>query len=354
MNQSQRALQIWPILINAAHNRQVLNYQSVGDLIGMPPIALTQPLGLIMNYCAGHQLPPLTLLVVGKETGRPGPGLTTVGDPDQDRENVFSYNWYGLKPVEEADLVGKTTTSYQKRQITDSLLDFEKQIDPDTLIPTLVPEAEEFVINNPYAFAMAISLDRGTKAEIIWTIPYYIYKQLGHLDPYEIDLLSLDELAKIISLLPKKPRYKTDAPRTIKELTSNIISDYEGEASKIWTKKSASEVNNFFQSIFGVGPGIANMAVLLIEKAYNIKFSDLDRKSMDIKPDVHTMRVLYRLGAAEEISEDAAVNAARKLNPDFPGEIDGPLWTIGREWCFAQNPECSNCPMGGVCRKINV
>jgi endonuclease III len=234
------------------------------------------------------------------------------------------------------------------------LRSFNQEIDPKELFPTLLPEAADFVLNNPYAFAMAISLDRGTKAEIIWTIPYYIYQQLGHLDPYEIDLLSLEDLEEVISKLPKKPRYKTAAPRTIKELTSKIISDFEGEASRIWTNKSSSEVNNFFQSIFGVGPGIANMAVLLIEKAYHIQFSDLDRKGMDIKPDVHTMRVLYRLGAAEEISEGAAVNAARKLNPDFPGEIDGPLWTIGREWCFAQNPACSDCPMGEVCRKTNV
>lgn len=37
------------------------------------------------------------------------------------------------------------------------------------------------------------------------------------------------------------------------------------------------------------------MAVLLIERAFDIRFPDVDRSAMDIKPDVHTMRVLYRL-----------------------------------------------------------
>lgn len=239
-------------------------------------------------------------------------------------------------------------------KVREALLSFGKEIDPLALFPTLHPEAGKFVLSHPYAFALAISLDRGTKAEIIWTIPYDLYQQLGHLDPYEIDLLSLDQLADIISKLPKKPRYKTDAPRTIKELTHLIVTDYDGDASKIWTNRKASDVNRFFQSIFGVGPGIANMSVLLIEKAYSIRFSDMDRKIMDIKPDVHTMRVLFRLGAAEEISESAAIDAARNLNPEYPGEIDAPLWIIGRKWCHAQNPACSNCPMGSVCRKVSV
>ena len=102
------------------------------------------------------------------------------------------------------------------------------------------------------------------------------------------------------------------------------MSAFNGDASLIWRGKSAFEVKSVFQSIYGVGQGIANMSVLLIEQAYEIQFPDLDRRFMDIKPDVHTMRVLYRLGAAEEISETDAVSAARKLNPDYPGEIDGP------------------------------
>ncbi|MFO7943064.1 MAG: hypothetical protein R6U51_02010 [Anaerolineales bacterium] len=102
MNRTQRALQIWQILIGAAHNRQVLTYGILGEFVGMPPIALSQPLGLIMEYCDDKGLPPLTLLVVQTEGGKPGEGLTTVDDPDQDREKVFNFNWYGLEPLESS------------------------------------------------------------------------------------------------------------------------------------------------------------------------------------------------------------------------------------------------------------
>lgn len=82
--------------------------------------------------------------------------------------------------------------------------------------------------------ALAISLDRGTKADITWTIPYYLYKQLGHLDPNKINSLTVDELNTVFLTLPHKPRYITDAPRTVKELTNLVVSAFNGDASLIW------------------------------------------------------------------------------------------------------------------------
>jgi hypothetical protein len=75
------------------------------------------------------------------------------------------------------------------------------------------------------------------------------------------------------------------------------------------------------------------VGVLLIEKAFSLKFPD--KSFMDIKPDVHTMRVLYRLGVSENQNETSAIWSARKMNPSFPGELDNPLWAIGRNWCKA-------------------
>ena len=242
----------------------------------------------------------------------------------------------------------------QRKDLVAQLLSFGKTSDPADLFPVLVPEAAEIIKADPYAFAMAVCLDRGTKADIIWTIPYWILQDLGHLDPYKINQLSLEDLGKVVDKLPKRPRYRTAAPRTIKEFTGLVVTAYDGDASKIWVGKSAFEVKSVFQSIYGVGQGIANMSVLLIEQAYDMEFPDLDRRFMDIKPDVHTMRVLYRLGASEDITEQAAIAAAREMSPDYPGAIDGLLWTLGREYCFAHHPNCGRCPMKSVCAMVGL
>lgn len=238
-----------------------------------------------------------------------------------------------------------------QEKISSSLLDYASRVDPRDLFPSLEEGATDFALNDPYAFCVATCLDRGTKAEIIWTIPYWISKDLGHLDPKKISLLSKKAMTALVDRLPKKPRYVDAAPRTIHEITKIVVEKYKGDATRIWSGKRATDVRKEFLRVFGVGPGIANMAVLLIEKAYGVRFSDLDRRQMDIKPDVNTMRVLYRLGAAPVVDPATAMKAARQLNPAFPGEIDGALWMIGKHWCKASNPNCQECPVTGVCPK---
>lgn len=237
------------------------------------------------------------------------------------------------------------------KTVTKALLDFSKSIQAEELFPVMVPEAAEIVASDPYAFSIATCLDRGTKADIIWTIPYDMKKKLGHLDPYKIHGMSLEELAALFKSLPRRPRYVNDAPRTVQDLTRIVVEECGGDAANIWIGKHAAEVKRTFLSIYGVGPGIANMAVLLIEQAFPIRFNDLDRPRMDIKPDVHTKRVLYRLGMSDRDDEAAAIEATRRMNPGWPGALDGALWWIGRYYCRPTNPDCLNCPVASACAK---
>lgn len=238
----------------------------------------------------------------------------------------------------------------QLTAITDALLEFGKTVDPEALLPTVIPEAAGIVAHDPYAFCISTCLDRGTKAEIIWTIPYDIKNALGHLDPFRINNLSLDGLTLLFAQLPRRPRYINAAPRTLKELTRIVVEECAGDASRIWKGKRASEVKRTFESIYGVGPGIASMGILLIEKAFLVQFED--HWNMDIKPDVHTTRVLYRLGVSSQETVEAALEASRRMNPAFPGMVDSALWEIGRNWCRPTAPICRRCPVEKVCAKV--
>jgi endonuclease III len=233
------------------------------------------------------------------------------------------------------------------QRIRARLLEIGKEIDPRKCFPTLVPEAADLIYQSPYAFCLATCLDRGMKAEVIWTIPYWIRQALGHLEPRRVYVLPMARVEALVGQLPKRPRYVNDAPRTIHEITATIVERFDGDATRIWQGKRAVDVIKTFQSVHGVGPGIANMAVLLLERGFGVRFPDHAR--MDIKPDVHTTRVLYRLGVATNIGERDAIEAARSLNPSYPGEVDFPLWVIGREWCGAAEPLCSRCPLAAVC-----
>jgi len=106
MTRSERAMQVWQILVGAAHNRQTLTYGQVADYLEFEGAGvLAQILGCIMDYCDSKGLPPLTCVVVNQTTGLPGSGLTTVENLPRDREAVYNHNWFGMYPVQVADFV---------------------------------------------------------------------------------------------------------------------------------------------------------------------------------------------------------------------------------------------------------
>jgi endonuclease III len=233
----------------------------------------------------------------------------------------------------------------------EKLLEFAKEVTAEELVPVLERDAGE-IISDPFAFALAGVLDRGTKAEVIWTVPYYLKKQLGELDPYFFANASIEELDAIFRKLPRKPRYISDASITVKGLAEIIVNEYDGQAQKLWENRSSKDVKATFERIYGVGPGIASMIILLLERWFKIYFDDIDHRNMDVKPDVHIIRVFQRLGFISELTSTAALEAARNLNPEFPGALDAPAWYIGRNWCTAFMPKCNQCPVTKVCPKI--
>lgn len=93
MTRFERAVQIWPVLAHCATHRQVLSYELLGRLIGVPRAGLGQLLELIQAYCLQRDLPALTSIVVSAETGLPGVGFTGAENVPAAQARVFAHNW---------------------------------------------------------------------------------------------------------------------------------------------------------------------------------------------------------------------------------------------------------------------
>lgn len=105
MTQSQRASQIWPLLVCAARDRKIYTYKEVAEALGMPRAwrSIGGFLHPIMLLCRENEVPPLTVLVVNRTTGLPGVGLTTAGELTSERvkteqEKVFAHDWSWITP----------------------------------------------------------------------------------------------------------------------------------------------------------------------------------------------------------------------------------------------------------------
>jgi|SRR6266511_4625313 len=95
MSAAERAAQIWSVLALAAHNRQILTYEIVGRLIGVPARGLGHLLEPIQSYCLVNKFPPLTILVVQEGTGIPGSGFTAASANEFSKKQleVFAFDW---------------------------------------------------------------------------------------------------------------------------------------------------------------------------------------------------------------------------------------------------------------------
>ena len=98
MRANERATQIWSVLALAAYNHQVLTYDIVSKLIGVPARGLGQLLEPIQSYCLLHRIPPLSILVVSGTTGMPGVGFVAAQDIPREQLRVFSHDWLSESP----------------------------------------------------------------------------------------------------------------------------------------------------------------------------------------------------------------------------------------------------------------
>jgi hypothetical protein len=102
VTKSERAAQIWPLLMLCASQRRTLTYDILGRLIGVPRQGLGQLLEPIQSYCILHQLPPLTSLVVSDSSGLPGEGFIGASDVPAAQAKVFTRDWLLTPPPDSA------------------------------------------------------------------------------------------------------------------------------------------------------------------------------------------------------------------------------------------------------------
>ena len=199
----------------------------------------------------------------------------------------------------------------------------------------------------PFAFLIGAAFDSGIPWKKAWEIPYQI-AQRDMLEPYTIAKAADSELDALLNNLPVKPRYSRDSVRTLRDAAELAI-EFDGDASGIWKDSTPGVVESRLRRIHGVGPGIAAMAVRLLHDEYG--FFRGYEPEIDVKPDVHVLRVFKRSGLTSLEDESLAVKAARRLSPQFPGELDWPAWNIGQHWCHSSGPACPDCPLTQVCPK---
>ena len=93
MKRTEKAVAVWALLSLSATKRQILTYQLLAQLIGVPRSDLGRLLEPIQSYCILSNLPPLTSIVVETRTGRPGDGFIAASNLPQAQAETFAHDW---------------------------------------------------------------------------------------------------------------------------------------------------------------------------------------------------------------------------------------------------------------------
>jgi len=93
MDRYEKAAQVWSMLAEAAKSRKVLYYSDIDS--SNPQMVGKLYLEPIQSYCLLEDLPALTVLVVGRATGKPGTGFIAVEREDipSETQRCFNFDW---------------------------------------------------------------------------------------------------------------------------------------------------------------------------------------------------------------------------------------------------------------------
>ena len=151
---------------------------------------------------------------------------------------------------------------------------------------------------------------------------------------------------RLLESLPVKPRYGcVRGARTLSD-AANLAMRFDAGKTRARYGTRYLRWRCRLESVYGIGPGIAHRP-----SAYcgTIGESSGGKREIDVKPDVHVMRVFKRTGLTTE-NERKTVEAAREPTPVSLANWTG-LQDIGINWCRPTNPLCGDCPLTAVCPK---
>ena len=210
--------------------------------------------------------------------------------------------------------------------------------------------ANDFVIADPFAFPIAVIFEQGIIAERAWAAPYELRSRLGHLDPRRI-AVEAEQVAAAVREPPSLHRYVEKVPRWVVAASRRVVSEYGGNASRIWSDHpTAGTLQARLDAFEGIGQKKAAMAVEILDRDLKVPIGGLE--GSDIAYDVHVRRVFLRTGLALFDDPIHMISVARRLNRSRPGAVDFPAWTVGRNWCRAGVPDCQSCPLRQPCPKL--
>ncbi|WP_026422466.1 HhH-GPD-type base excision DNA repair protein [Actinokineospora inagensis] len=135
------------------------------------------------------------------------------------------------------------------------------------------PEADALLEESPLALLLGMLLDQQIQMEIAFKGPFKLYTRLGNrLDVREIAEYDEEAFVELAVTPPAIHRYGGSMGRRVRVLCQFIVSEYDGDVTRIWEKGlSAAEVLKRLKGLPGFGEQKAKIFLALLGKQRGVR-----------------------------------------------------------------------------------
>jgi uncharacterized HhH-GPD family protein len=125
---------------------------------------------------------------------------------------------------------------------------------PDALHFTGNEEADRLLADDPMALLVGFALDQQVPVQTAFAGPLKIKQRLGSLDPAELAAVEPERLDAAFREKPAVHRFPGTMATRVQELAQAVVSDYGGDASRVWTEaRDSDDLRRRIEALPGFG-----------------------------------------------------------------------------------------------------
>jgi uncharacterized HhH-GPD family protein len=145
-------------------------------------------------------------------------------------------------------------------------------IRPDRLPFTGDDEADRLLAEEPLALLVGFVLDQQVSVQKAFSGPLELRRRVGSLDAGAIAGMDPGELEGAFRERPALHRYPGAMARRTQELCAAIVSDYDGDAARVWTEaETGPELERRLLDLPGIGPMKARSLIAILGKRFGVR-----------------------------------------------------------------------------------
>jgi len=133
-------------------------------------------------------------------------------------------------------------------------------------------EADALLAEKPLALLIGFVLDQQVSVQKAFSGPLELKRRIGTLDAAAIAGMDPGDLDRAFRERPALHRFPGTMAMRTQELCAAIVSDYEGEAARVWTEATdGRDLQQRLLDLPGIGPMKARSLIAILGKRFGIK-----------------------------------------------------------------------------------